>query len=116
MNIQELICRVFMEGVAPQDLHLIGGDFFYMLHTDPMNKYDMWWFFDVTAHGSDMQIACTLFEGNFRQWKKNPSDWCSSETSAIDKVNIFVRNTFSRGRNTLNPEEDWKIEYVYYEV
>ncbi len=42
MSIQELICRFFMEGVAPQDLHLIGGDLFYMLHTDPTNKYDMW--------------------------------------------------------------------------
>ncbi len=116
MTIQELICRFFMEGVAPQDIHIIGPDFFYMVHTDFMNRCDMWWFFDVCTRGKDLEISCTLFEGNFIQWKKNPSDWSSSETSAIDKVNIFVRNMYSVGRRTLNPEENWKVEYVYYEV
>lgn len=117
MSIQELICRFFMEGVAPQDIHSIGLDFFYMLHTDPMNKYDMWWFFDVSTRGKDLEISCTLFEGNFIQWKKNPADWESSETSAIDKVNIFIRNMYITGaRAILNTEEDWKVEYVYYEV
>lgn len=116
MSIQELICKFFLEGVAPQDIHIISSDFFYMLRTDFRDKCDMWWFFDVSTQGKDLEISCTLFEGNFRQWKKYPSDWSSSETSAIDKVNIFVRNMYGGKRMTLNPEEDWKIEYVYYEI
>lgn len=116
MSIQEHICRLFLEGVAPQDIHSIGSDFFYMLRTDFMNKYDMWWFFDVCTRGKDLEISCTLFEGNFIQWKKNPSDWSSSETSAIDKVNIFIRNMYSERRMTLNPEKDWRVEYVECEV
>jgi hypothetical protein len=116
MSIQELICRFFLEGVAPQDIHILSSDFFYMLHTDPKDKYDMWWFFDVSTRGKDLEISCTLFEGNFRQWKKYPADWDYSKTSAIDKVNIFVRNMYGGKRMTLNPEEDWKIEYVYYEI
>lgn len=116
-TIQELISRFFLEGVAPQDIHSIGSDFFYMLNADFHNKYDMWWLFDVLNCGKDLQISCTLFEGNFIQWKKNPADWDSSETSAIDKVSIFIRNIYITGaRAILNTEEKWKVEYVYYEM
>jgi len=116
VTIQELICRYFLEGVAPQDVHSIGSDFFFMLRPDFHNKCDMWWFFDVSTSGKDLEISCNLFEGDFIRWKKYPADWDYSDTSAIDKVNIFIRNMYSVGRKVQNPEEDWKVEYVYYEM
>ena len=116
MTWQAIICKLFLVGVAPQDIGSIGSDYFYVLRGDFMGKCDMWWFFDVTSLINDVQIACTLFEGNFIQWKKNPSDWSSSETSAIDKVSIFIRNYFGAGHRLLNDEKDWKVEYVEYKI
>lgn len=113
---QVIICKLFLEGVAPQDIGIIGSNYFYMLQPDFKNRCDMWWFFDVTAHGKDVQIACTLFEGNFLLWMKNPSDWESSGTSAIDKISIFIRNYFGAGRKLVSDEKDWRVEYVGYEL
>lgn len=105
MTLSELVTKVFLTDIKPEDISLISTNcLIYIIDykTNPTNT--TWWRIFCDDRPTELILNCTLIHGNLSFFKSHKGHYHSMTDKFLDSFNILIKNI-------THSENEWEIEY-----
>lgn len=106
MTLKEVVTKVFLTDVKPEDIQAVGEEdnLIYIIDykANPLNT--TWWHIKCTPTQTALILRCILAHGNFAFFKDHNGRYHLNTDKLLDGVTIIVNNI-------TNAESEWDVKY-----